>query len=258
MTTSEQISELAAALSKAQAAMKGAVKDAENPHFRSRYADLASVREACWKALTDNGLSVVQSPRLVHGGDGAGWIVEVETRLLHASGQFIADVAATPIAKADAQGVGSATTYLRRYALAAFAGIAPEDDDGNAASAHHEQPRHYEMPEPRQPLNLAPRQPEPMREFGVVGIKAITQKTLSNGRTQWTVTFTDGVSATTISERVAMAASNAKDDAQLVRPSLEQKGRFTNLIGLSVAEPAPALLVDDNEPPPVNDDDIPF
>ena len=134
MTTSETINELATALSKAQAEMAGAKKDSTNPHFRSSYADLASVREACWGPLTKHGLSVVQSPRLVAAGDGL-WVLELETRLLHTSGQWIADTAATPLSKADAQGVGSATTYLRRYALAAFAGIAPEDDDGNAASA---------------------------------------------------------------------------------------------------------------------------
>lgn len=141
MRTSEQIDQIAAALAKAQGAMRGAVKDSENPHFRSRYADLASVREACWGPLTDHGLSVVQSPRLA--ATEGGWIVELDTLLMHSSGQWIADTAATPLAKADAQGVGSATTYLRRYALAAFAGIAPEDDDGNAAS---------QKPEPKKAL----------------------------------------------------------------------------------------------------------
>lgn len=134
MTRSEQINELAVALTKAQRTMKGAAKDSENPHFRSKYADLASVWDACREPLTANGLSVVQSPRLISAGDGQ-WLVEVETTLLHTSGQFMADALAVPVTKADAQGAGSAITYARRYALAAFVGVAPEDDDGNAASA---------------------------------------------------------------------------------------------------------------------------
>ena len=85
MNTSEQINELAGALAKAQGTIKSAVKDAENPHFRSKYADLASVWDACRKALTDNGLSVIQAPRGVV--TEMGWTVEVETRLMHSSGQ---------------------------------------------------------------------------------------------------------------------------------------------------------------------------
>lgn len=135
MNTSEQINELAGALSKAQAEMHGAKKDATNPHFRSNYADLASVWEACRAALTKHGLSVLQSPRATPQ-NGSGWCVEVETRLLHTSGQWMADTLTVPVGKADAQGVGSAVTYARRYALSAFVGVAPEDDDGNAASAN--------------------------------------------------------------------------------------------------------------------------
>ncbi len=131
MNRSEMINELATALSKAQGQMSGAKKDSENPHFRSKYADLASVREACWKPLTDNGLSVLQSPRLTVVN--SAFVAEVETTLMHTSGQFITDTIGVPLTKADAQGLGSAVTYARRYALSAFAGIAPEDDDGNAA-----------------------------------------------------------------------------------------------------------------------------
>lgn len=133
MTTSEQIHELAAALAKAQGAMGGAKKDSQNPHFKSKYADLASIWEACRGPLSTNGLSVVQSPRLVIV-EGQTW-VELTTHLLHSSGQWMADTAAAPLPKPDAQGVGSVVTYLRRYALAAVAGIAPEDDDAEGAVA---------------------------------------------------------------------------------------------------------------------------
>ena len=133
MQTSETINELAAALAKAQAHMQTARKGAENPHFRAKYADLAAVWEACRASLTANGLSVVQSPRMTF--NGASGLVEVETRLLHSSGQWMADTITVPVSKLDAQGVGSAVTYARRYALAAFVSVAPDDDDGNGAFA---------------------------------------------------------------------------------------------------------------------------
>ena len=136
MTHSEQINELATALNKAQAAMHTAKKDSENPHFRSKYADLASVWEACRKPLTDNGLSILQSPRLEFTGDGDA-IVELDTLLMHTSGQFIMDTIRMMLSKADAHGVGSAITYCRRYALSAFVSVAPDDDDGNGAVANN-------------------------------------------------------------------------------------------------------------------------
>jgi len=131
MTKSDTINELATALAKAQGAMLTAKKDATNPHFKSSYADLAAVWAACRKPLTDHGLSVVQSPRMTFAGNAG--MVEVETTLLHASGQWMADTITVPVSKLDAQGVGSAVTYARRYALAAFASVAPDDDDGNGA-----------------------------------------------------------------------------------------------------------------------------
>jgi hypothetical protein len=128
MRTSEQIADLAAALAKAQAKIEGAVKDKENPGFRgAKYADLGAVWDAIRAPLTDNGLSVTQWLRSTETG------VEVETLLLHATGQYMADVFAVPVGKRDAQGYGSAATYARRYALMAAVGIAPVDDDGNAA-----------------------------------------------------------------------------------------------------------------------------
>ncbi len=127
MTTSEQINELAAALAKAQGVMNGAAKDSANPFFKSKYADLASVWEACRKPLTENGLSIIQSP----SADGVK--VSIETRLLHTSGQWIAGTVTTSAKEDTPQAIGSAITYLRRYALQSFAGVAPEDDDGEAA-----------------------------------------------------------------------------------------------------------------------------
>lgn len=140
MKTSESIKEIAAALAKAQAKIKGAEKDADNPFFNSSYATLASVWEACREQITANGLSVVQG---TENGDSES--VKVVTRLLHSSGEWIeSEISVKPmkmkVDRADTekqvtpQSVGSALTYARRYALAAMVGVAPEDDDGNAAS----------------------------------------------------------------------------------------------------------------------------
>lgn len=130
MQTSESIKELAGAMAKAQAIMAGAAKDKTNPAFRSKYADLASVWEACREALTKHGLSVVQATATSERQE-----VVVVTRLMHLSGEWMESTLALPVIKNDAQGFGSALTYARRYALAAMVGVAPEEDDGNAATA---------------------------------------------------------------------------------------------------------------------------
>lgn len=125
MKTSDQINELAAALAKAQGQMAGAAKDCTNPHFKSRYADLASVWDACRQPLADNGLAVIQGVATELNR------VTVTTRLAHASGQWIESAAAADARDAGPQSIGSVVTYLRRYSLAAMVGVAPEDDDGN-------------------------------------------------------------------------------------------------------------------------------
>lgn len=142
LTTSEQINEIAAALAKAQGLMDNAEKSRSNPAFKSKYADLASVRDAVIGPLSAAGIAVLQAPSTTAEG------VVVETRFVHASGQWLScSVGATPRAY-DPQSVGSAITYLRRYGLMALAGIAPEDDDGNAASVQAPPPRRYEPPPP--------------------------------------------------------------------------------------------------------------
>ena len=138
---SEAIGELAAALAAAQGEMTAASKDATNPHFKSRYATLASVWDAIRGPLSQHGLSVSQVLESAENGVG----VAVRTMLLHSSGQWIASRYVMPITdKLTPQAMGSAITYARRYALSAIVGIAPDDDDdGNAASvtpARHEAP----------------------------------------------------------------------------------------------------------------------
>lgn len=109
--------------------MTAAKKDAVNPHFKSSYADLASIIEACRKPLAENGLAVAQ----VVTTDPKG--VTVTTRLLHVSGECIEAPCWMPVAQQTPQAYGSAITYGRRYSLAAMVGVAAEDDDGNASSA---------------------------------------------------------------------------------------------------------------------------
>lgn len=120
---------IAAAFVKAQKAFSPALKSNTNPAFRSRYADLASCVEAVIDALNDNGIALMQPTRECSDG------VIVETVFLHESGETISGgLLHVPAVKHDPQGYGSALTYARRYSLMAACGIAPEDDDGNAAS----------------------------------------------------------------------------------------------------------------------------
>lgn len=129
MIQSDSVKSLADALCKAQAEIKGAVKDTTNPFFKSKYADLASVVEAIREPLAKNGLSYIQ---VSHERDNAA---AFETRIFHSSGEWVScGVMSVPVNKADAQGFGSSATYCRRYSLSAAFGVAPEDDDGNAAS----------------------------------------------------------------------------------------------------------------------------
>jgi hypothetical protein len=127
MNTSAEINELAKALSEAQAKIKHAAKDSKNPHYRSSYASLASVQDACREQLSSHGLAVTQATILLNNQ----WVLV--TRLMHTSGQFIESQ--TPIinSKGDAQGFGSALTYARRYALSSLVGVAQDDDDANEA-----------------------------------------------------------------------------------------------------------------------------
>lgn len=129
MTQSESIKQLSAALASAQKLIKVAAKEAVNPHFKSKYADLAEVFNACRQGLQEFGIAVIQAP-----GYEAG-VATLTTRLLHSSGEWIEATAACRLSKDDPQGLGSAVTYLRRYALAAMLGIvADDDDDANEAS----------------------------------------------------------------------------------------------------------------------------
>ena len=127
---SDDLSKLAPALVKVQAALEPVTKNSKNPFFKSKYADLMTIWHAIRQVLTDNGFAVAQVPVVV-GGAAA-----LRTILLHSSGQWISgDYLLVPV-KQDPQGLASAVTYARRYAIQAVVGVTvqDEDDDGEAAS----------------------------------------------------------------------------------------------------------------------------
>ena len=128
MNQSENINELVTALSKAQGEITCAVKDTSNAFFKSRYADLSSVWNACRAPLSKNGLAVFQT--MENKDDGKIILV---TTLAHSSGQWIRSYLPVLMVKQDAQGMGSSITYSRRYALSAIVGVAPDDDDAEAS-----------------------------------------------------------------------------------------------------------------------------
>jgi len=116
------------ALAAAQMEMGPALKDSTNPAFKSKYADLASVMAACMPALNKHGICVLQP---ICDEDGKRY---VKTILAHEAGDMVECRVELIVGKNDMQGYGSAVTYARRYGLMAMAGIATEDDDGNAAA----------------------------------------------------------------------------------------------------------------------------
>lgn len=129
---------IAKAFVAAQRGFAPALKTSTNPHFKSRYADLSACVEAVIDSLNSNGIALVQHTHECEGG------VTIETVFLHESGESMSGGKLfVPASKHDAQGYGSALSYARRYSLMAACGIAPEDDDGNAAvrSAPQQRPR---------------------------------------------------------------------------------------------------------------------
>lgn len=126
---SDLINEISAALAKAQGEMGGAHKSAANPFFKSKYADLESVWDACREPLAKNGLAVIQTVEQTAQGDSV-----LITTLSHSSGQWFQSVFPLRPVKNDPQGMGSAITYARRFSLSAIVGVYQTDDDGNQAS----------------------------------------------------------------------------------------------------------------------------
>ena len=233
---SPELGELGAALALAQAEVVGAKKDSNNPFYKSDYADLASVWDACRKPLTAHGLSVVQMPG---GADGS---VDVSTLLLHKSGQWICSTCHATPKDTGPQAVGSVITYLRRYALAAVAGIAQIDDDGEGAEGHDkpapkatpkpkavpdagavpfvtDAPPDWEMsPDPQDgPQDDAP----PVGGLTVNHVKVLKQG--ANAKGPWTmhaIGFSDGSEGVTFDDKMAAVATRYQHERASVIPTL--------------------------------------
>lgn len=133
----------------AQKSMESIKKASSNPAFKSKYADLSEVVEAVVPALNDAGIGVMQFPAF------DGETVSITTVFIHESGASITGTLDLRPSKTDPQGIGSATTYGRRYSLLAMSGMAPEDDDGNAASGPRQEYRREDRrEEQRRPTAL--------------------------------------------------------------------------------------------------------
>ncbi len=136
LTTSDQIDQVAAAVCKVQALVMAVGKDGsaevqtkKGGTYGYKYASLGAVLETIRKPMTDNGLALFQAPTLDH----ASGLVGVESRIVHTSGQWVSCTSVCTAAAGDAQAVGGAQTYMRRYGLTALLGLAAEDDDGQSA-----------------------------------------------------------------------------------------------------------------------------
>lgn len=140
---SENITELAKALLSVQRTVRPITKDAENPFTKSWYASLNSVMDACRDALIENSIWLCQYPVPVEQPNSLGLV----TKLTHAeSGQWQSSLAVVPLPKADPQGMGSAITYSRRYALTAMLGMVTEDDDGEGAKNRQKSASRSKLP----------------------------------------------------------------------------------------------------------------
>lgn len=159
MDASHATPELFAALAAAQAEVENAIKTSSNPHFKSKYADLAEILTTARPIYANQGVSLIQSAGKMQDGQ-----VVVRSILAHKSGGYITAEASCIPAKSDAQGIGAATTYLRRFSAAALYCIAQEDDDGNAASGRTEQ--RPERPAPAPEPKRAKPAPQPASDGG--------------------------------------------------------------------------------------------
>lgn len=241
MERSEQINEIAAALAKAQGAMEGAAKDSANPFFKSKYADLASVWGACRGPLAENGIAVIQSPST----DGP--LVTVRTLLVHSGGQWFSnDLSA--MAKDDSpQAIGSIVTYLRRYSLQSLVGVAPEDDDAEAAQGRGPSAPVYSVS-------------APPPASGPLTVKQVSKKTTKNPRIfKYIVVLSDGREVTTIRDQMGALAEAIAQDGSEVTVDTKTTPYGEDLLTLRRVKEeatAPALPIDDA--PPLTDRDIPF
>lgn len=233
MNRSESITKIAPAIVAMQAALKPAIKDSKNPFFNSKYADLGSVWEACYKALEENKLAVVQ----MSSPAGPGRIA-LETIILHESGEWISGIAEAPSSgagkdgkvKDDPQTYGSAQTYLRRYGLASAVGVIAEDDDGNTATHGAKSPASQTKPAEsiKVPAVLTPKV---IHEIPVTAVDGVTQATMLDKRVQYCIKA--GEKYYTLDMGLAKLAKTAHEAATFVKLSyVEEADKTFTLVNL--------------------------
>lgn len=215
MTHSEDIKDISAAMSKAQGEMKPALKDATNPAYRSHYATLTAVWEACREPLSKHGIAVWQDACISELG------VAVTTKLTHTSGQWIEfGPLAVPMSKQDAHGLGSALSYGKRYALSTAIGIvAEEDDDANAAVGTTEA--------------HAARPPDGAMETVKVKVTGIVQRQLSSGGTKYTITASDRQTYSTLKKALAESAKAAQEAGSEIELTWKQTQYGRDVVGIN-------------------------
>lgn len=192
LRTSDTVTKIAAAMLKVQKAIDTVAKEADNPYFKSKYADLSAVMGAVKGPLNDNDIVILQFPSETEVISAAGSdLLALTTRLQHTtSGEFYEATAVTPLSKSDPQAFGSAVTYLRRYTLQAVTGLLAEDDDGEAATGHAPRPQTQPKAEGSRPNPPARLNPEGVYngqklKLKPAGLPATTTKTAApaKGRT---------------------------------------------------------------------------
>lgn len=186
---------IASAFVKAKKAFAPAMKTSTNPHFKSKYADLAACVEAVDDAFLDNGIVMYQET----SEDSTG--VTVETVLLHESGEMLrCGKLHVPAQKNDPQGYGSALSYARRYSLMAACGIAPEDDDGNAASRQQKAPRESAKPITKSVFDTMP----PDEQQFLSGLADEIKKKLSDDKQTGAKAYLEAKSSLDADEQTAL------------------------------------------------------
>lgn len=219
----------AKALVKAQTEMGAVLKNAQNPHLKNRYADLGAVMEAALPALHANGFALMQPS----GTDEHG--PYVDTVFLHESGADFRSRVHLLVGKGDMQGLGSAQTYARRYGLLGMAGLAPEDDDGNAAVKGRQaaqEPRREPAPPRGEPGALAKQAAaqEPQRDP-----RAIADAIIGKVRAADSMDALNRLlAAPKVDEAWEWLAVNAPDESARLKAAVDAKRDDLDPIGASL------------------------
>lgn len=244
MIQSESVDKLQEALSKAQGEIKGAKKDSTNPHFKAKYADLESTWEACRAPLSKYGLSVSQWVFGEHGKIGVTTQLGFADQWMRSSVEMDMSQASNP------QIAGSIITYLRRYSLQAAVGIAPEDDDANAAS-----PKPAAEPSPATTPAAAPGPgaKQAQAPFPLLGADALRQK-LNN----YAADAADVGKYPKAKDAIFAWTKYVKDGVEKGFYSVASMKHEWQLKAAIIKAEADLGVIPDEDEPPVEDMDIPF